>query len=112
MKEEVKITVIATGFKSDQPKKREGAVTAAAAAISNARSVSSFTPSRPTELPAKQTLPSAPPANGAPAMAMQRTPAIPSRETPSLEKVKSSVSGSFEQDDLDVPAFIRKRGEH
>ena len=43
---------------------------------------------------------------------MQRTPSAPSRETPSLEKVKSSVSGSFEQDDLDVPAFIRKRGEH
>ena len=51
MKEEVKITVIATGFKSDEPRKREGTVTAAAAAISSARSVSSFTPSRATELP-------------------------------------------------------------
>lgn len=113
MKEEVKITVIATGFKTDQPKKREGAVTAAAAAISTARSVSSFTPTRPTELPAtKNVAPpaSAPPANGAPGAAMQRTPSAPSRETPSLEKVKSSVSGNFEQDDLDVPAFIRKRG--
>jgi len=124
MKEEVKITVIATGFKSDQPRKREGTVTAAAAAISSARSVSSFTPSRPTELPVQHqsgtghdhAVPayatSAPAGGGAPAVAMQRTPSAPSRETPSLEKVKSSVSGSFEQDDLDVPAFIRKRGEH
>ena len=117
MKEEVKITVIATGFKTDQPKKREGTVTAAAAAISSARSVSSFTPTRPTELPSTKNTAvtaagNAPTAHGAPAVAMQRTPSAPSRETPSLEKVKSSVSGSFEQDDLDVPAFIRKRGEH
>src|SRR5438067_11735216 len=48
MKEEVKITVIATGFKAESGGKREGQVTAAAAAISNARSVSAFTPSRPT----------------------------------------------------------------
>ena len=134
MKEEVKITVIATGFKSDEPRKREGTVTAAAAAISSARSVSSFTPSRATELPPQHQASSsnsqsaanspgvhghgatayatAAPSGGAPAAAMQRTPSAPSRETPSLEKVKSSVSGSFEQDDLDVPAFIRKRGEH
>src|ERR671925_752163 len=51
MKEEVKITVIATGFKSEKVGKREGQVTAAAAAISNARSVSAFTPTRPTPLP-------------------------------------------------------------
>src|SRR5437762_3722555 len=51
MKEEVKITVIATGFRADHAGKREGQVTAAAAAISNARSVSAFTPTRPTPLP-------------------------------------------------------------
>src|SRR5438105_7378127 len=51
MKEEVKITVIATGFRADHAGKREGQVTAAAAAISNARSVSSFTASRATALP-------------------------------------------------------------
>src|SRR5438094_2180855 len=47
MKEEVKITVIATGFRADHAGKREGQVTAAAAAISNARSVSAFTPTAP-----------------------------------------------------------------
>jgi len=127
MKEEVKITVIATGFKSDRPQRHDGTVTAAAAAISSARAVSSFTPTRPTELPVQHqsgassatghnhATPAyatvAPSGGGAPAVAMQRTPSAPSRENPSLEKVKSSVSGSFEQDDLDVPAFIRKRGE-
>ena len=38
--------------------------------------------------------------------------ATPARETPSLQQVKSNVSGNFQQDDLDVPAFIRKRGEN
>src|SRR5205823_5445939 len=102
MKEEVKITVIATGFKTENVGKREGQVTAAAAAISNARSVSAFTPSRPTPLPTPATAATMP----------QRTVATPARETPSLQQVKSNVSGNFQQDDLDVPAFIRKRGEN
>src|SRR5438105_905771 len=101
MKEEVKITVIATGFRADHAGKREGQVTAAAAAISNARSVSAFTPTRPTPLPAP-----------APVGTQLRPAATPARETPSLQQVKSNVSGNFQQDDLDVPAFIRKRGEN
>src|SRR5579871_608561 len=47
MKDEVKITVIATGFRTDQPQRRERAVSAAAAAISNSRTVASYVPSRP-----------------------------------------------------------------
>jgi hypothetical protein len=35
----------------------------------------------------------------------------PPRESTSLEEVKSSVKTNFEEDDLDVPAFIRKRAE-
>ena len=35
----------------------------------------------------------------------------PQRDTTSLEHVTSSVKGTYEQDDLDVPAFLRKRGE-
>src|SRR5919109_181487 len=76
MKEEVKITVIATGFKSEKVGKREGQVTAAAAAISNARSVSAFTPTRPTPLPTPPVLSSAAPVQP------QRTVAAPARETP------------------------------
>src|SRR5207248_228480 len=49
MKDEVKITVIATGFRTDQPRRSEQAVTAAAAAISTARTASAFVPSRPAE---------------------------------------------------------------
>src|SRR5512141_2985057 len=45
MKEEVKITVIATGFKTDHPQRRERVVSAAAAAISTERSSSAYTPS-------------------------------------------------------------------
>src|SRR5205823_4605159 len=70
MKEEVKITVIATGFRADHAGKREGQVTAAAAAISNARSVSAFTPTRPTPLPAP-----------APVGTQLRPAATPARET-------------------------------
>ena len=103
MKEEVKITVIATGFRADHAGKREGQVTAAAAAISNARSVSAFTPTRPTPLPAPA---------AAPVGTQLRPASTPDRETPSLQQVKSNVSGNFQQDDLDVPAFIRKRGEN
>src|SRR5438309_4728735 len=48
MKDEVKITVIATGFKTDQPQRKERAVSAAATAISNARTVSAYqTPQAP-----------------------------------------------------------------
>jgi cell division protein FtsZ len=109
MKEEVKITVIATGFKTDQTKPREGHITAAAAAISNARTASAFTPKQPTELPRAQAA-SHVPVTSQPTP--HRTPSAPARETPSLEKVKTSVSGKFEEDDLDVPAFIRKRGDN
>ncbi|HTC93799.1 MAG TPA: cell division protein FtsZ [Terriglobales bacterium] len=115
MKEEVKITVIATGFRDIQQQQRERSATAAAVAISSARSASSFTPTRPTELPQPQrVVPESqpqPPARNAFAPALQRTPATPTRETPSLDQVKSNVTSNFPQDDLDVPAFIRKRGE-
>src|SRR5512135_2911478 len=42
MKDNIKITVIATGFRTDQPQRREHAVTAAAAAISQARAASAY----------------------------------------------------------------------
>jgi cell division protein FtsZ len=37
--------------------------------------------------------------------------AAPARETPSLASVTEAIRGAVEHDDLDVPAFIRKRGE-
>jgi cell division protein FtsZ len=98
MKDEVKITVIATGFKTDHPQRRER-VTAAAAAISTARTSSGYSSSS-SGMAGRPSLQSV----GRPqAGAVQR-------ETPSLEAVKDSVR-DVEQDDLDVPAFIRKRGD-
>ena len=103
MKDEVKITVIATGFKTDQLPKREK-VTSAQAAIAQARQQSSFAAAAPR--------PAAPPIVASAPRPPERTQAtIPHRETPSLDAVKDSVKG-VEEDDLDVPAFIRKRGEH
>jgi hypothetical protein len=37
--------------------------------------------------------------------------AAPARETPNLASVTEAIRGAVEHDDLDVPAFIRKRGE-
>src|SRR5207302_1696715 len=42
MKDDVKITVIATGFKTDQPQRKERAASSAHAAISSARTVSAY----------------------------------------------------------------------
>jgi hypothetical protein len=36
----------------------------------------------------------------------------PVRENVSIESVTRGVTGEFEQDDLDVPAFMRKRNEN
>ncbi len=98
MKDEVKITVIATGFKTDHPQRKERVVSAAAAAISTTRASSGYTPSpgmagRPSLHPVARS-------QGSPVQ----------RETPSLDAVKGAVR-DVEQDDLDVPAFIRKRGD-
>ncbi|HUK88334.1 MAG TPA: cell division protein FtsZ [Terriglobales bacterium] len=93
MKDEVKITVIATGFKTDQPPKRERATSSTAAVIAQARTTSSYSPS----------------AGMRPAAPAGARAAAPQREAPSLDAVKENVKSGFEQDDLDVPAFIRKR---
>ncbi len=104
MKDDVKITVIATGFKTDQPQRKERAQSSAHAAISSARTVSAYQgPSQPAS--SQRT-------NGAGyAAAMART-APPAREKPTIESVKESVKTAVEKDDLDVPAFIRKRGDN
>ncbi|MFL6299582.1 MAG: cell division protein FtsZ [Terriglobales bacterium] len=98
MKDEVKITVIATGFKS-MPQRAHAAV-GTAATIANTRTASAFVPATPPR-PHPTYQAAAPPA-----------PAPVTRhETATLETVKSSVKGNYSQDDLDVPAFLRKKGE-
>jgi cell division protein FtsZ len=109
MKDEVKITVIATGFK-DQAMRRHDRVSSAASAISNTRAASVYTPP-PNLPPAVATAPEAHHVPEPPRAAERITPPPPQRETTSLDQVTSSVKGTYEQDDLDVPAFLRKRSE-
>jgi cell division protein FtsZ len=106
MKDAVKITVIATGFKTNQPQRKERAVSSAQSAISAARTASAYqVHQNSTPFSARTN------GNGHTLATTART-AVPTRERPSLESVKEAVKGTIEQDDLDVPAFIRKRGEN
>ena len=124
MKDDVKITVIATGFKDEQLGRREHSTGAAAAAISSARAISSYVPppqivERPSPVPVAA---SHPPALEeallepvgvavAPAMSMASRVSTPVRDSISLDAVRNSVNG-IDGDDLDVPAFMRKRAEN
>ncbi|HET7186119.1 MAG TPA: cell division protein FtsZ [Terriglobales bacterium] len=117
MKDEVKITVIATGFKADHHVQRhERAVSAAAAAISQVRSASAYIAPRPEpRIVEPEPQPVAEVSNVtaavATAAAVSSRAAAPQREMTSIADVKGSVKTNYEEDDLDVPAFIRKRNE-
>ena len=102
MKDAVKITVIATGFRADAPHKRER-IGHASMAISQARTAASYeaAAAAPAPVPEQQAMAVPIPE---PTPVVQRSG--PERET-SLDPGR--VKGNFEQDDLDVPAFIRKR---
>ncbi|HEY1939828.1 MAG TPA: cell division protein FtsZ [Candidatus Angelobacter sp.] len=120
MKDDLKITVIATGFKNDVPARKDRTVNAAQAAISTARTASAYQVQQPAAVPRVVNathIPHVPygsqvaahAANGhsaAPARVM-----APARENPNLATMTESIRTAVEQDDLDVPAFIRKRGE-
>jgi cell division protein FtsZ len=98
MKEEVKITVIATGFKNDLPQRKERGVSSIQTAISSARTATAYHPPQVTVAPRVVAAP------------IVRA-AAPTRETPSLATMTEAIRSTVEPDDLDVPAFIRKRGE-
>jgi cell division protein FtsZ len=124
MKDDVKITVIATGFKGEQPHRRERAMAAAAPTISSARPIPSYQPAVPliAQQPSSAAVMQA--SNGysnghsaveepepepvAVSFSAPTRVVAPVREPSSLDAVRNSVSG-IDGDDLDVPAFIRKR---
>jgi len=120
MKEDVKITVIATGFRTDQPQRRERTVSAAAAAIQQQRTASSYVSQEP-RISRHERIEAPPQINPDPeeeerivAPSAYQPPAYqppppPQRDNVALDSVKEKVRGSFEDDDLDVPAFIRKQ---
>jgi cell division protein FtsZ len=87
MKDAVKITVIATGFKTDAPQRRGHGISSASAAISRERVTSTYTIPEPVQ------------------MAEEEPPAPP---PPPRIDVPKTVIPTFEHDDLDVPTFLRK----
>jgi cell division protein FtsZ len=127
MKDDLKITVIATGFKNDVPARKDRTVNAAQAAISTARTASAYQVQAAAAVPrvvngshvngSHVNGSHGSHVNGSPiqhATAHPVTPTrvvAPTRESPNLATMTESIRTAVEQDDLDVPAFIRKRGE-
>jgi cell division protein FtsZ len=116
MKDDLKITVIATGFKNDVPARKDRTVNAAQAAISTARTASAYQVQAAAAVPRVVNathIPHVP--HGSPisaqASAVPTRVMAPTRESPNLATMTESIRTAVEQDDLDVPAFIRKRGE-
>lgn len=104
MKDEVKITVIATGFKGEAQKPDAPHVSTVAQAIHTARTSTGFqvkgsTPVINSVVRTPETQPEPEPP------AVQAAAAVPP------PAAKESPKKGFDQDDLDVPAFLRKRGE-
>ena len=106
MKDDVKITVIATGFRTEWMRKRDPRASNAAVAISQVRSAYAPPPAVEEFEPEPEPEPIAEPA----AIAPHPIP-VTVREPRNLEEVAAAVKGAFEQEDLDIPAFLRKRGE-
>src|SRR5277367_3958016 len=108
MKDSVKITVIATGFKdSDQRHRRH-------------EERSSFVVSRDDASPhddffnEPRTEPEFDPEPPPPPMVMESAShavAVAASESISVDSMRNAMIANFEQSDLDVPAFLRKRGE-
>src|SRR6476661_2103855 len=115
MKDELKITVIATGFKNDVPARKERTVNAAQAAISTARTASAYQVQAAAAVPRVVNathIPHVPHGSQVAAHSVAPTRMVtPTRESPNLATMTESIRTAVEQDDLDVPAFIRKRGE-
>jgi cell division protein FtsZ len=113
MKDEVKITVIATGFK-EQYAHRTQRVNAAAAAMSHMRTAAVHHHPEPV-VTARHETPQAPePIEDEvhmpePARVPERVAVAPQREERTLQQVTSTVTANYEADDLDVPAFLRKK---
>ena len=93
MKDSVKITVIATGFRSETV----GGRSAAAVATTAAKAAQT-----PEEVPS----PSPPPIRTAPPMP---APPVPKGQDARREELVHQLGGEFAEDDLDVPAFLRRK---
>ncbi len=110
MKEEVKITVIATGFKTDHLPRRENTVSAAAAAISQTRSAAVYQATEDHRPESKHE--TAEERREVPVAQRSAAPVTPVREEVEapISEVKATQT-NYENADLDVPAFLRRRSE-
>ena len=98
MKDAVKITVIATGFKDSDMRRRHHETRAA------------FNVSRDFPEPEAESEPDPP----LMVMAQPSSPhagAMAASEVVALDSMRNAMIANFEKEDLDVPAFLRKRGE-
>ena len=93
MKDAVKITVIATGFRSETV----GGLGITAVATTAAKA---------TQPPEEASPPSPPPVRTAPPMP---APPLPKGQSAGREELVHQVGGEFAEDDLDVPAFLRRK---
>jgi hypothetical protein len=91
MKDAVKITVIATGFKDEDRPRRKTESTGFT--VHSDDDFDSEPAPPPMIMEAQQPLPAA------------------SAEVISLDNMRTAMISNFEQADLDVPAFLRKRGD-
>jgi cell division protein FtsZ len=100
MKDSVKITVIATGFRDAEVPRRRREVEPV---FISSRETNDFHEPEPESDP----LPPSPP------MVMEETQPVasPSREVTGIDAMRDAMIANFEQADLDVPAFLRRRGE-
>jgi cell division protein FtsZ len=103
MKDSVKITVIATGFREgDRPRRRQEA--SAGFVVSREREEDDFFREEESDSEPEPPKP----------MVMEETTPAPhaaSSEPVSLDSMRNAMIANFEQSDLDVPAFLRKRSE-
>jgi cell division protein FtsZ len=112
MKDEVKITVIATGFKGDaHHSEHKAQISAVSQALNTVRTATGFQVkgSTPVIQNVKPRLPEPEPEPEPEPVAVAPEPVAQAAAAP--PPVKESPKQQYEQDDLDVPAFLRKRGE-
>jgi cell division protein FtsZ len=115
MKDSVKITVIATGFRdvsSSRHRHQEMRRSFAAAHDDAMDFPEALGPAEP--MPDLMPEPMMSEARDEHEFVCDPSPAPmshPSGEVISLDSMRSAIVANFEQDDLDVPAFLRKRGE-
>jgi cell division protein FtsZ len=106
MKDSVKITVIATGFRDSDVRRRQNEVQRGFVVSPEG---DDFPESRPEPEPESDSFPSPPP------MVMESATPAPATvvhaEPMGVDAMRNAMIANFEQADLDVPAFLRKRAE-